>query len=63
MGLTNYIKESYNELTNHVTWPTWAESQKWMVVVAVFSILFSIAIWGTDTILSRAITGLYNLLA
>lgn len=54
-GIVNYISESYNELRNHVTWPSWAEAQKLTVVVAVFSILFSLAIWGVDTVFSSAI--------
>lgn len=43
--MVNYIKESFEELKTNVTWPTWAEGQRLMVVVAVFSILFSLAIW------------------
>lgn len=54
-GIVNYISESYNELRNHVTWPSWAEAQKLTVVVAVFSIIFSLAIWGVDTVFSSAI--------
>ena len=54
-GIVNYISESYNELRNHVTWPSWAEAQRLTVVVAVFSILFSLAIWGIDTVFSSAI--------
>ncbi|TVZ25462.1 preprotein translocase subunit SecE [Gillisia sp. Hel_I_86] len=54
-GIVNYISESYNELRNHVTWPTWAEAQRLTVVVAVFSIIFSLAIWGVDTVFSSAI--------
>jgi preprotein translocase subunit SecE len=54
-GIINYISESYNELRNHVTWPSWAEAQKLTVVVAVFSIIFSLAIWGVDTVFSSAI--------
>lgn len=54
-GIVNYVSESYNELRNHVTWPSWAEAQKLTVVVAVFSILFSLAIWGVDTVFSSAI--------
>jgi preprotein translocase subunit SecE len=54
-GIVNYISESYNELRNHVTWPSWAEAQKLTVVVAVFSIIFSLAIWGVDTVFSTAI--------
>ena len=26
-GILNYIKESFGELKNNVTWPTWAEAQ------------------------------------
>ena len=54
-GIVNSISESYNELRNHVTWPSWAEAQKLTVVVAVFSIIFSLAIWGIDTVFSSAI--------
>ncbi|MFD0976237.1 preprotein translocase subunit SecE [Salinimicrobium gaetbulicola] len=54
-GIVNYLSESYNELKNHVTWPTWPEAQRLTVVVAVFSILFALAIWGVDTVFSGVI--------
>ena len=47
--MIQYIKESYEELTNHVTWPNISDAQKEMVVVVVFSILFSLVIWGMDS--------------
>ena len=47
--MVQYVKESYEELKNHVTWPTLADSQREMVVVVVFSILFSLVIWGMDS--------------
>ena len=47
--MVQYVKESYEELKNHVTWPTRADSQREMVVVVVFSILFSLVIWGMDS--------------
>ncbi|QNJ98260.1 preprotein translocase subunit SecE [Constantimarinum furrinae] len=50
-----YIKESYNELKNHVTWPTWAEAQKLTVIVAVFSVILALAVWGVDTVFSGVI--------
>ena len=46
--MIQYVKESYEELTNHVTWPNVSDAQKEMVVVVVFSILFSLVIWGMD---------------
>lgn len=54
-GIANYISESYNELKNHVTWPTWPEAQRLTVVVAIFSIIFALAIWGVDTVFSGVI--------
>jgi len=47
--MVQYVKESCEELKNHVTWPTLADSQREMVVVVVFSILFSLVIWGMDS--------------
>ncbi|WP_304156139.1 preprotein translocase subunit SecE, partial [Mesonia mobilis] len=40
-GIVNYISESYNELKNHVTWPSYAEAQRLTVIVLVFSVIFS----------------------
>ncbi|MFD0991402.1 preprotein translocase subunit SecE [Mariniflexile jejuense] len=54
-GIVNYVKESFGELKNNVSWPTWAEAQSLTVLVAVFSIIFSLAIWGIDTVFSKVI--------
>ncbi len=59
-GIVNYIKESFEELKNHVTWPTWSEAQSLTVLVAVFSIIFSLVIWGVDTVFSRVIKEYFN---
>ena len=58
--MITYIKESFEELRNHVTWPSWAEAQNLTVLVAVFSILFSLAIWGVDSVFSRVIKAYFN---
>ncbi|MCK8523842.1 preprotein translocase subunit SecE [Aquimarina sp. D1M17] len=54
-GLINYVTDSYNELKNHVTWTPWSEAQRLTLVVIVFSVIFSLAIWGVDTVFSRVI--------
>ena len=56
--MINYIKESFEELKNNVSWPTWAEAQSLTVLVAVFSIIFSLAIWGVDSVFSKVV-GVY----
>jgi preprotein translocase subunit SecE len=54
--MVNYIKESYNELRNHVTWTTWSEAQRLTVIVAAFSVILALAVWGVDTVFSKVIS-------
>jgi len=61
-GVANYIKESFGELKNNVSWTPWPEAQKLTIVVVVFSVLFSLAIWGIDTVFSKVIGQYFNLI-
>ena len=61
-GIVEYVKESFGELKNNVSWTPWAEAQSLTVLVAVFSIVFSLAIWGVDTVFSRVITFYFQLI-
>ena len=58
--MVQYIKESYEELKNHVTWPTLADSQKEMGVVVVFSVLFSLVVWGMDSFFEWIVAEYFN---
>jgi preprotein translocase subunit SecE len=60
--IINYIKNSYEELRNNVSWTPRGELQDLVLVVLVFSILFSLAIWGADTILSRIVKIYLNII-
>ena len=59
-GIVEYVKESFEELKNNVSWPTWSEGQSLTVLVAVFSIVFSLAIWGVDTVFARVVELYFN---
>ena len=61
-GIVNYIKESFGELKNNVTWTPWSEAQSLTILVAVFSIIFSLAIWGVDTVFSKVISYYFNII-
>jgi preprotein translocase subunit SecE len=61
-GIVNYVKESFGELKNNVTWTPWSETQSLTILVAVFSIIFSLAIWGVDTVFSKVITFYFDLI-
>ena len=51
-SLVNYIRDSFEELRDHVKWTPLQELQK-MTLVVVFSVIFSLIIWLADTILSE----------
>ena len=57
-----YIKDSFEELKNNVSWTERSELQRLVAIVLVFSILFSLAIWGADTVLSRVIQFYFKLI-
>jgi preprotein translocase subunit SecE len=61
-AMIDYIKDSFEELKNNVSWTERSELQRLVVIVLVFSVLFSLAIWGADTILSRIIQFYFNLI-
>ena len=61
-AIINYIKDSFEELNNNVSWTPRAELQRLAVVVMVFSIVFSLAIWGADTVLSGVVQAYFNLI-
>lgn len=60
-GLVNYISESFNELKNHVTWTPWPEAQRYTLIVIVFTVIFSLAIWGVDSAFSKVIEHYFTL--
>ena len=61
-GIITYIKDSFEELSNNVSWTPRAELQRLAVVVLVFSVLFSLAIWGADTVLSGVVKAYLKLI-
>ncbi len=44
----SYIKSSYDELVNKVSWPTWAQIQSSSVVVAIASLIIALIIFIMD---------------
>ena len=53
--VVNYINEAFSELKTNVTWPSWSEVQRLTIIVAIFSITFSLATWGVDEVFAKAI--------
>ncbi|MDE6139539.1 MAG: preprotein translocase subunit SecE [Alistipes sp.] len=57
-----YIKNSYNELVNKVTWPTFAQLQNSTVVVMVASVIFALIVLAMDISFEGIMNAIYNLL-
>lgn len=56
--LSEYIKTSYDELVNKVTWPTWGELQESTIIVMIASLLIALIIYVVD-LLGGAGLGLF----
>jgi len=46
--VTEYIKESYEELTQKVTWPTWSELQSSAMLVLIAAMIIALIILAMD---------------
>jgi preprotein translocase subunit SecE len=62
-NVSEYIKESYIELTQKVTWPTWRELQSSAVLVLVAAIIIAMLIFGMDQIIGFLLNKFYSSLA
>jgi preprotein translocase subunit SecE len=59
-GVAEYIKESYIELTEKVTWPTWRELQNSAVLVLVAAIIIAMVIFCMDQIIGYLLNQFYT---
>jgi len=55
-----YIKESYIELTQKVTWPTWRELQSSAVLVMIATIIIALIVSGMDQVIALLLRSFYN---
>jgi len=62
MSIINFIKESVTELRDNVMWTPRSELLNLAALVIVFSVIFSLVIWGADSILSRVVKFYFNLI-
>ena len=53
-----YVKESYNELVNKVTWPTFPQLQSSTIVVMVASVIFAVVVLAMDVTFENVMAGI-----
>ncbi|HMK07102.1 MAG TPA: preprotein translocase subunit SecE [Flavobacterium sp.] len=60
MKIVNYISEAFEELKSNTTWPEWAEVQRLTIIVAVFSVVFALAVAGTDEVFAKFLAAFFT---
>lgn len=59
--ISNYFRESYKELMEKVTWPTWNQLQQSTMIVIVATLVITGLVWVMDFATSAALKFVYNI--
>ncbi|TBR20042.1 MAG: preprotein translocase subunit SecE [Chitinophagaceae bacterium] len=59
--ISTYFKESYRELLEKVTWPTWNQLQQSTMIVIVATLLITALVWVMDSLTNGGLKFIYNL--
>ncbi|MBW7846726.1 MAG: preprotein translocase subunit SecE [Bacteroidales bacterium] len=60
-SIVNYVKESYTELMQKVSWPTWSELQSSALVVSIASLLIATVVYLMDLSFRTVLENFYRL--
>lgn len=61
MRIVAYVKDSFNELINKVSWPTFEQLQNSAVVVSIACLIIALIIYLMDTVFSNLMQLFYDL--
>ena len=61
--VASYFKDSYKELLEKVTWPTWTELQQSTVIVLVATALITALVYVMDILSNAVLKFIYSLLS
>ncbi len=59
--ISNYFRESYHELTEKVTWPSWLQLQQSTVIVLIATIIITFLVWIMDFASQNILKVIYSL--
>ena len=60
MKFIQYIKDSFEELSNHMTWIPKEDAQKTTITVAVFTVLFALGVAAVDYAFQLGLDNFFN---
>jgi len=56
-----YFRDSYKEMTEKVTWPTWAQLQQSTMIVLVATLVITALVWVMDFASNGVLKFIYSL--
>jgi preprotein translocase subunit SecE len=56
-----YFRESYRELLEKVTWPTWPQLQQSTIIVLVATLIITAVVWVMDLLAQSGLNFIYTL--
>ncbi len=59
--IATYFKESYRELLEKVTWPSWTQLQQSTVIVLVATVIITAMVWVMDFSSNQLLKLVYSL--
>jgi preprotein translocase subunit SecE len=59
--ISAYFRDSYRELTEKVTWPTWSQLQQSTVIVLVATVVITLLVWAMDFASNQVLKLIYSL--
>jgi preprotein translocase subunit SecE len=61
--VTTYFRESYKELLEKVSWPTWTQLQQSTLIVLVATVLITAIVWAMDLVAQSGLKLIYSFFA
>ena len=59
--LTAYLRDSYKELVEKVTWPNWEELQQSTMIVLGATALITFVVWVMDLVANGSLKFIYSM--
>ncbi|RTL59823.1 MAG: preprotein translocase subunit SecE [Sphingobacteriales bacterium] len=59
--VSTYFKDSYKELIEKVSWPTWAQLQQSTMIVLAATLLITAMVWVMDTAIAKILELIYSI--
>jgi len=58
--ITTYFKESFKELTEKVSWPTWMQLQQSTMIVLAATIVITFIVLAMDSVIGNGLKFMYK---